>query len=280
LPCSFPDRSSCPPPPVLAPFIDRFWQWSAPAASELPFMLPGTGAECFFHLGVPFSINGEAAPASYLICNRRQTLQLAATGPVSFIAARFRAGQLRHFVPASFSELQDHVTPVAELWPDAPALHEQLALESDFPKQARLLGEFFLRHLNEKRQHLLDRLLGRLYYLPNTRIEVLAKYTGWTRRNLDKRFMALYGVSPKYFARVARLQQVARRLALSPQERLFDLALDVDYFDQAHFSHDLRALTGLSPRELRAVLTRPAHFYHARNAALPPSSILRENLDE
>jgi len=92
--------------------------------------------------------------------------------------------------------------------------------------------------------------------------------------------MALYGVSPKYFARVARMQQVARRLALSPHERLFDLALDVGYFDQAHFSHDLRALTGLSPRDLRTVLTRPAHFYHSRDAALPSSSILRENLDE
>jgi len=127
-------------------------------------MLPGTGAECFFHLGSPFSINGEAAPASYLICNRRQTLQLAATGPVSFVAVRFRAGQLRHFVPASFSELQDRVTAATDLWPDAPALHEQLALAPDFQKQTRLLGEFFLQHLNEKRQHLLDKLLGRLYF--------------------------------------------------------------------------------------------------------------------
>jgi AraC-like DNA-binding protein len=280
LPCSFPDHTSSPPPPALAPFIDRFWQWSAPAANDLPFMLPGTGAECFFHLCVPFSINGETAPASYLICNRRQTLRLAATGPVNFVAARFRAGQLRHFVPASFSELQDRVTTATDLWPDAPVLHEQLALAPDFPKRAHLLGEFFQQQLNEKRQHLLDKLLGRLYYLPNTRIEGLAKYTGWTRSNLDKRFMALYGVSPKYFARVARMQQVARRLALSPHERLFDLALDVGYFDQAHFSHDLRALTGLSPCDLRAVLTRPAHFYHSRNAVLPPSPILRENIDE
>lgn len=232
-------------------------------------MLPGTGAECFFHLGVPLSINGETAPASYLICNRRQTLQLAATGTVCFVAVRFRAGQLRHFVPASFSELQDHVTPAADLWPEASALHEQLLQDADFASRARRLGEFFLRQLNEKRQHLLDKLLGRLYYLPNTRIEGLAKSTGWSRRNLDKRFMALYGVSPKYFARVARMQQVARRLALSPQESLFDLALDAGYFDQAHFTHDLRGLTGLSPRELRAFLTRPAHFYHSPKAGLP-----------
>lgn len=235
-------------------------------------MLPGTGAECFFHLGAPLSINGEAAPASYLICNRRQTLQLAATGMVHFVAVRFRAGQLRHFVPASFSELQDHVTPAVDLWPDAEALHEQLIENSDFGQRAGRLGEFFLRHLNEKRQLLLDKLLGRLYYLPNTRIEGLAKSTGWSRRNLDKRFMALYGVSPKYFARVARMQQVARRLALSPQDGLLDLALDAGYFDQAHFTHDLRALTGLSPRELRAFLVRPAHFYHVRHTALPQAA--------
>ena len=228
-------------------------------------MLPGTGAECFFHLGAPLSINGAPAPPSYLVCNRRQTLHLAAHGAVHFVAARFRAGQLRHFVAPSFTELQDRVTAVADLWPDAPELHERLACTGVFARQAVLLGEFLLRHLDEKRQPMLDHLLDRLYYAPETRIEVLARSVGWGRRNLDKRFLALYGVSPKYFARVVRLQRVARSLALAPQQRLLDVALDVGYFDQAHFSHDLRGLSGLSPGELRAFLIRPAHFYHATN---------------
>ena len=79
-----------------------------------------------------------------------------------------------------------------------------------------LLGEFFLRHLEEKRQPVLDRLLDCLSYASETRIEVLAQSAGCGRRNLDKRFLALYGVSPKYFARVVRLQRVARSLALVP----------------------------------------------------------------
>ena len=261
----FPVRASVPPPPPLSPFIDRFWSWSSPVAGDLPLMLPGTGAECFFHLGTPLSINGVPAPPGYLVCNRRQTLQLAARGPVRFVAARFRAGQLRHFVAPSFTELQDRITSTEDLWPDAPELFERLASAQGFARQAILLGEFFLRHLDEMRQPVLDHLLDRLYYAPETRIETLAKSAGWGRRNLDKRFLALYGVSPKYFARVVRLQRVARSLALRPQQRLLDVALDVGYFDQAHFSHDLRDLSGLSPGELRAFLIRPAHFYHATN---------------
>ena len=62
-----------------------------------------------------------------------------------------------------------------------------------------------------------------------------------------------------------RLQRVARSLALAPRQRLLDVALDAGYFDQAHFSHDLRDLSGLSPGGLRAFLIRPAHFYHATN---------------
>ena len=265
MPTFLPVRASVPPPPPLLPFIDRFWSWSSPVAGDLPLMLPGTSAECFFHLGAPLSINGVPAPPGYLVCNRHQTLHLAAHGPVRFVAVRFRAGQLRHFVVPSFSELQDRITATTDLWPAAPELLERLACTDGLARQAVLLGAFFLRHLDEKRLPVLDRLLDRLYYAPETRIEELATFAGWSRRNLDKRFLALYGVSPKYFARVVRLQRVARSLALAPRQRLLDVALDAGYFDQAHFSHDLRDLSGLSPGELRAFLIRPAHFYHATN---------------
>ena len=231
-------------------------------------MLPGTGAECFFHTGTRVQVDGLAegeaviAPAAFALCNRRRMLQLTALGPVTFIAVRFRAGQLRHFVAASFSELQDRLTPAADLWRHCAQLEESLALAANFSARAQLLAAFFLQQLQNSRDPLLDSVLTRLYYAPNTRIEQLAEQAGWGRRNFDKRFLALYGVPPKYFARVARLLKVVRRLALHPQERLLDSALDAGYFDQAHFCHDLQGLTGLSPAALRADLIRRSHFYN------------------
>jgi AraC-like DNA-binding protein len=256
-------------------YVDRFWACEQPAAGPLAEMLPGSGAECIFvsrqALRVSSLTSGESwpVPAAFLLCNRQHVLQLDATGPLKFVAVRFRAGQLRHFVPASFAELQDRLTPVGELWPGlTDDLGDRLAGAGDLPERARLLARFLLGRLREGADggQPLDHLIDTLYYAPGTRIEALAADAGWSRRHFDRRFLATYGIAPKHFARIVRLQHVARRLALRPANRLLDLALDAGYFDQAHFNHDLRALTGKTPSELLAGVRGRPHFY------TPPAS--------
>lgn len=275
---AFPLRPRCashPPPPALARYVDRFWAWEQPAAGPLAEMLPGSGAECFFvfrhALRVTSLTSGDRwqAPAAFLMCNRQHVLQLDAPGPLEFVAVRFRAGQLRHFVPAAFAELQDRLTPVGELWPGlADNLGERLACTGDLRERTGLLAQFLLGRLRAGGggEQPLDRLIDTLYYAPGMRIEALAADAGWSRRHFDRRFLATYGIVPKHFARIVRLQHVARRLALRPANRLLDLALDAGYFDQAHFNHDLRALTGKTPSQLLAGAQGRPHFY------TPPAS--------
>ena len=44
-----------------------------------------------------------------------------------------------------------------------------------------------------------------------------------------------------------RFQEVSQRTAAGQPVRWTDLALDVGYFDQAHFIHDFQAFAGLTP---------------------------------
>jgi hypothetical protein len=86
----------------------------------------------------------------------------------------------------------------------------------------------------------LDGLIDDLYYL-----EGAPPYARLT--HLAQRFKELIGVTPKRLARTYRF--AATVFAINPAGPIDwgDLAYGAGYFDQAHFGHEFRAFTGLTP---------------------------------
>ena len=75
----------------------------------------------------------------------------------------------------------------------------------------------------------------------------LSVAAGVSSTHLALRFKDLIGVTPKQLARTHRF--AATVLAIDPAEPVdwAGLASDAGDFDQAHFGHDFRAFTGLTP---------------------------------
>ncbi len=260
------------PPPELTAYIDNYLFLDIAAdRTELPRMLPGTGAACFFFYGSSLNVRDhhkgilQTSSKPFLICNRHHVLDLSANAANGLMVVNFRPGRLRHFTDVTFAEIQNRITPLVDLWgPAAQDIPEQLLLASDMAERAEILSRFFMRLLHRRKTSRLDLLLDMLYLSPTTRIADLAEQGGWSLRHFERQFAATYGVPPKYFARVARLQQVARTLALVPDSNTLESALDAGFFDQSHFIHELDKLAGLSSGELaRGVRERP-HFYNPK----------------
>src|SRR5688572_29557785 len=78
-------------------------------------------------------------------------------------------------------------------------------------------------------------------------IDDLRFSAGVSSTHLARRFKALIGVTPKRLARAYRF--TAAVFAINPAEPIdwADLADGAGYFDQAHFGHEFRAFTGLTP---------------------------------
>ena len=76
----------------------------------------------------------------------------------------------------------------------------------------------------------------------------VAAQVGFSQRQLNRRSLAAFGYGPKVLARVLRLQS-ALAFARSGMS-LVQASLAVGYSDQAHFAHEVRALTGESASQL------------------------------
>ncbi|MBB3122008.1 helix-turn-helix domain-containing protein [Pseudoduganella violacea] len=263
-----PKRWHLRPSARLRPFIDRYWGWEG--EHHLPPQLPpGTGSECIFHYGTPFLLDGKEAPQAVLLCLRTRAIAIGENGALGFAAVRFRSGSLRHFCSQSSAQLHDQEWPAQAIWGSgAERLADQLRLADEPASRAALLDQFFLAQLGrheDRSGRALDGLLDQLYYAPGTSIDALAEQSGWTQRHFRRKFTDAYGFSPKQFVRIARFNHTLRMLALEPGMGTLDAALRMGYFDQAHFIHETRALTGNTPQTIITGLHEKSHFYN------PPS---------
>jgi len=78
-------------------------------------------------------------------------------------------------------------------------------------------------------------------------VQGLAEATGLGRRQLERRFLATVGTSPKVAARIARFRSAVARLHRDPEIELSRIALNSGYSDQAHFTREFKSLAGVPP---------------------------------
>jgi AraC-like DNA-binding protein len=81
-------------------------------------------------------------------------------------------------------------------------------------------------------------------------VREIARRSGWSERTVSERFRRQVGVTPKIFDRILRFQRVVQRLHKADAGvEWAQLALDCGFYDQAHFSHEFRAFSGISATE-------------------------------
>jgi AraC-like DNA-binding protein len=80
-------------------------------------------------------------------------------------------------------------------------------------------------------------------------------------RQWQRRFLAATGLSPKAFARIARLQRVVALYQSRQWQRWADLALESGFYDQAHLANEFRAFSGQTPNAFFREGRGMAEFY-------------------
>lgn len=276
------------PPPDLAPYIDRLWGWESDAKETLalPTLLPGTGAELYFHYRRPFEYgakSGRRSESAHLFCLRRTALELMPAQDTGFIAVRFRAGMLHRFLDVPGAELIDCTEAAEDLWgPEGRIVAAKVADAESHDERAALIIDFLRAKLAATaKDGVVEAAVSRLYRAPYLSIEELSAGLGLGRRQLERRFQNLTGQRPSEFRRLVRFQKTARALLLTHNADALDTALAHGYYDQSHFIRDFRSFAQTSPQAYLAKARHKTHFYNRsrtglENMAAPATVIERK----
>lgn len=232
------------PLPALDPFIEQLWRvrWSlAPGDAFVQFTLPKPVVNVVFEAGAG-NVHG-LVPGRF----RRELV-----GHGEVLGFMFRPAAFAVLHPGPMSELVDQRIPVGEMFgPEATALAASLTALSEPARVARasawlasLLPERLPDALAE-----MSRLVDRIREDRSiTRVAPLAAELGVSERTLQRRFTAAVGWSPRQVIRRRRVHDALARLDADPVPDLAQLALELGYCDQAHFSRDFKAVTGMTAR--------------------------------
>ena len=154
-------------------------------------------------------------------------------------------------------------SPVSGLTGYSVGLRDAFGVDGEFLEQAVLsmggegemveVAEAFLRERLPKRDEnveTINRVTSLIAADRNiARVEDVAVRCDMSKRTLQRLFERYVGVGPKWVIRRYRLHEVAERLSDGKAVNLAGLALDLGYFDQAHFIKDFKTIVGVTPAD-------------------------------
>lgn len=266
------------PSPLLARFLECFWFLSAEDAAGAPpeSVLPDGCTELIVHLGEPFRRFDDAGapetqPGAFFVGQMTRPLVVQPSRRPKAMGIRFRPGGALALVGVPMPDLSNRVVVLDDLWGHAGRDLEEALHDARSDAQRIAIAEKFLlkRLASARRDGAVEEVVRAI--LANRgreRVRALPARVGLGERQLERRFLAAVGLSPKTFSRIVRFQNLVRLARRS--DGWAAAAADCGYFDQSHLVRDVRDFAGVSPTNLlRAPGDFSKHFVSdARLAAL------------
>jgi AraC-like DNA-binding protein len=167
---------------------------------------------------------------------------------------KFRPGAFHPFLRSPVSVLTDRRTPLETVFgADGTGLEAAiLATAEDDDAKVAIAEDFLRRRLPERDEtlELIDGIVRRIMADREIiKVDDLVERTHLNKRTLQRIFSRYVGVSPKWVINRYRLHEAAEQLADGRVKEWPALALELGYFDQAHFIRDFKAIIGVSPAE-------------------------------
>ena len=285
------------PPADLAPYVDRLWLRTTLRAPERVHRVLPDGC-------VDVIVDAARATAA-LVGPMTRAIEIT-DDPAEQVAVRFKPGTAAALTGCGLAELADASVDLAALGL-AGALADRVASAAASTDALRLPARIPLSAISHARlaelvgwlrQRLADaappdpRIARAVALLSSAarpgvgtptaspagreaappvgwtgevRVDDVADALGMTRQHLARGFRREVGITPKQLARIARMQRAAA--ALRRGGDLARLAAELGYFDQSHFSRELRDLAGVTPAALAA--ERPTVLSHLFGAPAP-----------
>ncbi len=239
-----------PSPPDLAAFVDSHWIVEWDLRGHEPYR-----SQVMTHPAVHLVFE-PARAAVYGVHRRRYDRVLDGRGWA--VGTKFLPGGFASFTDQPLHALTDRVRALDELFGAQGAkLQRETAERTDTDDKLALLHAFLRARLPDApdpNATLVNAVVADMRTAPpGTSVADIAGRHHLSARTLQRLFRAYVGVGPKWVLQRYRLHDAIEQLATRRGTDWTRFALDLGYFDHAHFISDFRAVVGLNPSQYEAL---------------------------
>jgi len=226
----------------VAPWIEHYWwvRWDV-AEPQVAEVLSYPSVHVTFEAKTALIVG---------VVRKKFTRRLVGRGEV--FALKFHPGMFRPWFGAPVVRLTDQSPPLGgQLGVPPKQLLREVFAEGDVISRAKVLEAHLRAQLPppDAEAELARDLVERVRTERDLKsVAALARASGLGARALQRLFRDYVGVGPKWVLRRFRLQEAAELLATTDQG-VGAVAAALDYFDQAHFVRDFKAVVGEAPSE-------------------------------
>ncbi len=245
------------PPLHLADYIRHFWYLELNAATDKPFIHHSFAHHCcevvFCYKGkfrFKAALKNEEKLCSGIYGQTQTTSEIASNtdfGVFGFYLYPYAIPQL-FGVPAN--ELTGQSVDIKTLCgKPGEELEEKIMMASGNMQRIEIVSDFFearLKNIRAEFTAICSSIKAISSACTNITVKTLASNHFLSIRQFERRFKEFSGFSPKQFLRIARFNSLLNKPF--QEKRLFDIAFDFGYYDEAHFSHDFKQFSGITPK--------------------------------
>jgi len=180
------------------------------------------------------------------------------------IGIQFRPGGAFPFLDMPASEVADSTYSLDDAWPGcATLLREELMSACNVHAMFAILERTLMSRLAKTStlHPAIAFAAGQLARCTqNMRVSDVVDRAGFSSRRFIELFRDQTGLTPKAFQRVRRFQRILQALRQKSDGNWAALAANCGYYDQAHFIHDFKTFSGMTPGQYITVAT--PHLNH------------------
>lgn len=232
-------------PADLEQAVDRHWlvQWDLRGR-------PAYRSEVLTHPAVHLVLE----PHGAFVYGVRRSLNVRILSGRGYAAGtKFLPGGFARLIDGPVSDLTDRAVALGDLFgADGARLADEGAAQESLDDKLALVQAFLRERLPEPGD---DALLVRAVVAdmagaePGRRVDEIAATHGVSTRTLQRLFARYVGVGPKWVLQRHRLHTALEEVNRGARTDWTRLALDLGYFDHAHFIRDFRAVAGRTPAQ-------------------------------
>ncbi|MBB4690630.1 helix-turn-helix domain-containing protein [Paractinoplanes abujensis] len=252
-------------PPLDGLIDDLYYLEGAPPYARLS-LPPAPSALLIVNLGEPFRIRGGTGRETTeyadgcVVTTPTRAWEFSYPPRTRSVGVHFKPWGPAPFLPMPAAELCDRPVTLEQVWgrPAVAGLRDRLAAAARPHEQLTVLEQELMRRLRGTAGLGLVRHASGVIATTGGTVAIgdLTAAAGVSPTHLARRFKDLIGVTPKRLARTQRFAATLLAIDFTASIDWADIAGGAGYFDQAHFGHEFRAFTGLTPTSYAEIRRR------------------------